>query len=142
MTAMEPLCQLFGISSKKFTKEENLILEAKLFICICEALQGIIKTEYKDCFQLLKFDKNTENTMLENEFLRCAIKDILLTETYSLAGIACYTNTPEDVILEVIAGNNKNPSLSFSRRIIELHHSVRPEIYAAIIKKLTEENSQ
>ena len=136
MTAPEPLCQLLGINPSQFSKEENLILEAELFTHICEELKEIIKTQYKDYFQLMNFTKEREDTMIEAEFLRCVIKDILSTEEYSLRGIAYYTDTPEDVVHEVIAGNNNNPSFAFSRRVIELHVSVRPEIYRAIMQKI------
>jgi len=77
-----------------------------------------------------------ENMMIEAEFLRCVINDILSTEEYSLTGIAQHTDTPEDVVHEVITGNNRNPSFAFSRRIIELHRTVRPDVYQAIMKKI------
>lgn len=141
MPAMEPLCQMLGINSNELTKEENLILEAKLFTHICEELKEIIKAHYKGYFQLMKFNEDMENKMIEAEFLRCVINDILSTEEYSLPGIARYTNTPEDVIHEVIIGNNNNPSFYFSRRVIELHRAVRPDIYQAIIKKIIENYS-
>lgn len=141
MPAMEPLCQMLGINSNEFSKEENSILEAKLFTHIYEELKEIIKAQYKDYFQLMKFNKDMENKMIETEFLRCVINDILSTEEYSLPGIARYTNTPEDVIHEVIIGNNNNPSFVFSRRIIELHRTVRPDVYQAILKKIIENYS-
>lgn len=141
MPAMEPLCQMLGVNSNELTKEENLILEAKLFNQICEELKEIIKDQYKDYFQLMKFNEDMENNMIEAEFLRCVINDILSTEEYSLPGIACYTNTPEDVIQEVVIGNNNNPSFAFSRRIIALHCTVRPAVYQAIVKKIIENAS-
>jgi hypothetical protein len=141
MAAMEPLCQILGINSSTLTKEENLILEAQLFTQIYEELKGVIQARYKDYFQLIKYNKDMETMMIESDFLRCIIKDILSTKEYSLLGIACYTNTPADVINEVMAGNNKDPSFSFSRRVIELHRMVRPEIYQAIMKKITDSSS-
>lgn len=138
MTAMEPLCQLIGISPEQLTPEENLILEAELFITVCEELKELIKLHYRDYFSLMKLSKEMENTMIENEFIRCVINDILITEEYSLPGIACYTDTPEDVIHEVVTGTNNNPSWTFSRKVIELHRSVRPEIYRTILKKITD----
>lgn len=138
MPAMEPLCQMLGINSNGLSKEENSILEAKLFTHIYEELKEIIKSHYKDYFQLMKLNKDMENNMIETEFLRCIINDILSTKEYSLPGIACYTNTPEEVIQEVIIGNNNNPSFAFSRRIIELHRTVRPDLYQAITKKIIE----
>jgi hypothetical protein len=141
MTAMEPLCQILGINSNKFTKKENLILEAKLFTHVYEELKELIKTQYKDYFQLMKFNEDMENRMIEIEFIRCVIKDILSTEEYSLSGIAHYTNTPEDVVHEIIAGHHREPSFSFSRRVIELHRTVRPDVYQAIMNKITNNSS-
>jgi len=137
MAAMEPLCQLMGINPAVLTRGENLILEAELFIYICGALKETIKAKYRQYFCVMKFNQHVENSMIEAEFIRCLINDILVTKEYSLLGIASYTNTPEDVIHEVVMGNNHNPSLVFSRKIIELHRTVRPELYQAIMKKIT-----
>ncbi|MCC2667279.1 MAG: hypothetical protein K0S63_1195 [Gammaproteobacteria bacterium] len=137
MAAMEPLCQLLGVNPAVLTRGEILILEAELFIYICEALKEIIKAKYRNYFCVMKFNQHVENSMIEAEFIRCLINDILVTKEYSLLGIASYTNTPEDVVHEVATGNNKNPSLIFSRKVIELHRTVRPEIYQAIMKKVT-----
>ncbi len=138
MPALVPLCQMLGINFKELSRNENLILEAKLFTHICEELKEIIRAHYKDYFELMKFNEDKENMMIEAEFLRCVINDILSTEEYSLLGIAQYTDTPEDVVQEVITGNNSNPSFAFSRRIIELHCSVRPDVYQGIMKKIKE----
>ena len=72
--------------------------------------------------------------------LACFIlKDILSTEEYNLSGIACYTNTHEDVIHEVIEGRNINPSATLFRRCIDLHRSVRRDLYQSIMKKIAAE---
>ena len=77
-----------------------------------------------------------ENIMLEECLIKYIINDILSTEEYSLSGIAYYTNSPEDVIYEIAMGNNTNPSLFLSKKIIELHRSVRPYLYHELIKKV------
>lgn len=136
MSATEPLCQIIGVNPKNLTKEEILILEAELFLHICEGLRKIIIAKYIDYFRLIKFNTEMENTMIEINFIRYITNDILSTEEYSVSGIAYYTNSPEDVIHEIIAGNNTNPSLTLSRKIIELHRSVRPSLYQQIIKKI------
>ncbi|MCE3238174.1 MAG: hypothetical protein K0R24_1155 [Gammaproteobacteria bacterium] len=116
MAAMEPLCQLLGVNPAVLTRGEILILEAELFIYICGALKEIIKAKYRNYFCVMKFNQHVENSMIEAEFIRCLINDILVTKEYSLLGI---------------------PSLIFSRKVIELHRTVRPEIYQAIMKKVT-----
>jgi hypothetical protein len=121
MSAIEPLCHIVDINSSVFTKEENIFLEAELFICICEELKEIFIKQYKEYFRLIKFTFNKENTMLEIHFIRLIINDILSTQEYTLSGIARYTDTPEDVIEEFFIEYNANPSALFLRRLIELH---------------------
>jgi hypothetical protein len=136
MAAMEPLCHLAGLKSSRLTKEENLILEANLFTCVCEELKEIFRKQYKDYFHLLNFTRDMENAMLEKYFVRLIINDILSTKEYTLSGIARYTNTHEDVVEEILLERNTNPSALFLRRLIELHRSIRPTLYSAIMKKI------
>src|SRR3990167_8857747 len=94
MSAIQPLCDLFPINIQKLSKMEMLILEAELFIHVCDALKNIIRAEFQDYFCLIKLHIEKEEKMLETQFIRCVIKDILSTEEYTLTGIACYTHTP------------------------------------------------
>ena len=137
MSAVQPLCHLMGIDSHKISKEENVLLEAELFIRIYKELNELFRKQYQNYFYLMKFTKRMEETMLDTNFIRFVIKDILTTEEYSLAGIAYYTNTHEDVLLEIIAGCNTSPSAIFQRKIIELHREVKRDLYHQIIKKIT-----
>ena len=77
-----------------------------------------------------------ENIMLEANFIRCVINDILLTNEYTLQGIAYYTQTPEDVIYDIAVGNNQSPSFPLSRKIIEIHRTIKPDLYRNILKKI------
>ena len=47
-----------------------------------------------------------------------------------------YTNTPEDVVNEVVSGINTNPSAAFFQKIIKLHQSVRQDFYLTLFKKI------
>lgn len=136
MSAMEPLCSLIGINPSKLTKEEVFILEAVLFANICKELKEFFREQNKDYFRLMKFNIEMENVMLESKFVRLIIQDILSTEEYNLRGIACYTDTHEDVVNEVFVGRNTNPSGVLLQRVIELHRTVRRDLYDTIIKKL------
>jgi hypothetical protein len=136
MSATEPLCHLIGINPSKLTKEEIQLLEAELFVRICEELKEFFREQNRDYFHLMKFNTEKENDMLESKFVRLIIQDILSTEEYNLNGIAYYTNTHEDVVDEVLAGRNTSPSATFLRRVIELHRSVRRDLYHSIIKKI------
>lgn len=137
MSALELLCHIIGVNSQKLSREENLILEAELFYQICDELKKILWERFKEYFRLLKFDCEMEDTVIEANFMRCIINDILASEAYTLSGIACYTQTPEDIIYEVAAGCNTSPSFYLSRKIIEIHRNVRPELYKEIMKKIT-----
>ena len=84
----------------------------------------------------MKFSIDRENSMLETNFMRFIIEDILSTEEYTLQGIAYHLDIHEDVILEIIAGRNNSPSATLQRKFIELHRSVRLDLYQEIIKKI------
>lgn len=131
MTAIEPF--FVGIDIKK---EEAFIIEVELFTRICEELKEYFRKQNIDYFKLMKFNLEMEDAMLEENFLRFVINDILATEAYSLAGIACYTNIPSDVIDEIVIGKNTNPSYFLVRKIVELHRSVRLDLYNRLIEKI------
>ena len=139
MSAVQPLCLLQGIDPSQFSKEELLLLEAELFVRICGELRKIMRKQNKDYFLIMKFNPEKENTMLEIKFIRCIINDILSTEEYNLMGIALYTDTPEDVIYELASGCNINPTFLLSRKLIELHRTVRPDLYREIANKIRQE---
>ncbi|MDR3490821.1 MAG: hypothetical protein P4M12_02115 [Gammaproteobacteria bacterium] len=135
MASPEPLCNLLGVNSKKLTREENFILEAELYSRICEEIKDIYKVEHKNYFRILKMNAEMEKAMIESNFIRCVINDILATKEYTLSGIACYTKIPEDILYEIATGSNEYPILDLSRRVIELHRSVRADLYRNVVKK-------
>ncbi|OGT41304.1 MAG: hypothetical protein A3F13_09915 [Gammaproteobacteria bacterium RIFCSPHIGHO2_12_FULL_40_19] len=137
MAAMELLCHLTGINLSKLSKEEILLLEAEFFARICEELKEVFRKQHRDYFLLMKLTVEKENMMLETNFVRFIIKDILSTEEYNLQGVACYMDTHEDVVQEVIDGRNTSPSATLLRRSIDLHRSVRRELYHSIMKKIS-----
>ncbi|HEX4044574.1 MAG TPA: hypothetical protein VHZ76_02790 [Gammaproteobacteria bacterium] len=141
MTTAPAICQVLGIDTQGFSKNEMAILEAELFAQLCEKLKKVIKKRHKDYFHLLKFDIKKENAVIEANFIRCVINDILSTEEYTLAGIAYHTDTPEDVIYELAMGRNTAPTLFLSTKIIALHRSVRPSLYYAVMNKVAKEYS-
>ncbi len=137
MAALELLCHFMGIDSKQFSKEENIILEAELYTRITNEPWESYQTQYDDYFYFFKFNLEKENMMMELNFIRCLIDDILKSEAYNLSGIAYYTQTPEEVIQDVLIGYKVSPVIAFTRKLIELHKSIRPEVYQNIIKKIT-----
>jgi len=139
MAAIEPLCSVMKINSNVLSREENWIVEAELFMRLYTGLIDFFKTLNQDYFRLFKFNSEMENNMLEVNFLRHIIKDILLSQEYSLEGIALYTQSSEEVICDLVTGKNTEPSLPLSRKIIDLHRTVRPKLYREIMKKITAE---
>ena len=133
------LCHLMGINTDMLSKNESLILEADVFTRICGILKEIFKMQYKNYFRIMKFNSDLEDEIMESEVVRCIINDILSTEEYSLAGIAYYTNMPEDVIYEVAIGKNTDPSSSLLRKIVVLHRLVRPDLYQMLMGKMVTE---
>lgn len=136
MTAMEPLCCLIGVKPSVFTKKEIIWIEAELFVLVLEELKEIFKIKYKEYLNLTHVTNEKENIMFENQMPSLIINDILLTEEYNLQGIAYYTDTFEEVIEEIMTGRNKNPSAIFIYKLINLHRTVRRDLYDLIKKKL------
>ncbi len=137
MSMVQPLFQLLNINLGQFIKKELIFLEAELFTRICGEIMEIIKEQNKDYFQIINLNK--EQIMLEAKFIRCIINDILSTEEYNLSGIALYADAPEDVIYDLASGCNANPTFLTSRKIIELHRMVRPNLYQEIANKIKRE---
>jgi len=139
MAAAELFYRMIGVNDYSLSKQESGILEVNLFMRVCEEIEKVFKSQYKDYFRLIKSNEEMEKVMLDGGLIRHVLSDILLTEEYSLEGIALYTQTSEEVICDLIAGQNAVPSLSLSRKIVELHRFVRPDLYKEIIQKITAE---
>lgn len=139
MAAIEPFFKLIGLNIKKLNKYELTLLETELLARVCEKLKQIFKMQLKEYFNLMRVSIEKENAMLEAKFIRLIIQDILLTNEYTLNGIAYYTDTPLEVVGELFIGINTRPSAMFLRRIIELHRSVKRDVYKAIINKITQD---
>lgn len=139
MPALELLCKAMGVNAKKFSKEESFLLEADLYARVSNEIWNIFKSQYRDYFHLIRLNIERESSVMELQIVRCLINDILKSEDYSLSGIAYYTNMPEEVIQDLMIGYKVSPMIGFTRKLIELHKLIRPDIYQNIIKKITEE---
>jgi len=137
MASLELLCHFIGIDSKKFSKEENLILEAELYAHVSKELWKSYRSQYEEYFNLFECNIDMENMIMELNFIRCLINDILKSESYTLSGIAYYTQTQEEVIQDLLIGYKISPAIAFTRRLIELDKLIRPELYHSIMKKIT-----
>jgi hypothetical protein len=120
-------------------KHERLLLQSYLLVHLSRELFHYLDTPQQSYQQIIKFIEEKEDDMLDANFLLYLIKDILSTEEYSLAGIANYIRMPEEVLYDLICGINKNPSPTLWRKVIELHSSVRRELYKTLINKIIEQ---
>jgi len=131
------LCHLLGIDPRALTKEENFLLEAKLFIYFFEQIKNEFRKQYKEYFQLIKLNIKKEEEMLNEKFIWYVMNDILSTQEYNLSGIAYYTETPEEVVNDIYIKGNIIPSFTFYRKIMELHKLAKPQLYKALAEKIT-----
>jgi hypothetical protein len=136
MSAVQPLCRLIGVTPDELSKEENLLLEAELLTQLCRQLKEIFRKQNNSYFRLMKFTTEMENRMLDENFLRLVINDILSTDEYNIKGIAFYTDTHEDILQEIVTGQIQRPTAYLERRIIELHKFVRHDLYQSLMKKI------
>ena len=136
MSKTDLVCRLLGSNISKLSQAEKILLEIKLLTCIYYELFEIFKSRYKEYRQIIKSHPNQEENMYNIKFMQEMIKDILSTEEYSLTGIAMHTHIPEEVLSDVVAGVNTNPTFELSRRIFELHIGVRRDLYNGIMRKI------
>ncbi|HSW75744.1 MAG TPA: hypothetical protein VLG50_01760, partial [Candidatus Saccharimonadales bacterium] len=64
MASLEPLYCLISRNLNKFSQNERIILEARIFSEICDELKNAFRKQYKEYFSLMKFTIEMENTML------------------------------------------------------------------------------
>lgn len=141
MTAIKLFCQDLDINISNFSREEIFLLEAEIFIRICDELKEIFRNHHEEYFRVMNFSKDKEDNMLEVNFVRFILEDTLSTGEYNMIGIAYYTDTHEDVIQEIIDGRNTNPSAALLRKSIDLHRSVRRDLYNSLLKKISNESA-
>jgi hypothetical protein len=99
----------------------------------------VMKQDKKKYSCLLKSNLEVEKSMLTTSLMQHIISDILLTKEYSIEGIAYYIRASEDVVYDFFTGKNSAPSFLLFRRILDLHKSVRPELYRQVMKKIAAE---
>ena len=126
----------FGFEVSSLSKEELTFLEVELFMQVYKALREYFYQMNKPYLLLLKFDKQEEEAMIENNFWKYIINDILRSEEYSITGIAFYTETSEEVICDLITGVNTRPSFPLTKKVIDLHRTVRPMLYNEMVKRI------
>lgn len=126
---------------QKLSKAESILLEANIFVRVSDEFYGIFGDQYRSYLKLLKGESNKEIEVIEVNFLRLLVSDILSTNEYTLEGIANVVRLPVDVILELVSGLNTNPSLVLAAKIIRLHGDVRRDLYNELIKKIMQSSA-
>lgn len=121
---------------------ETIFIDNVLFLQLCNEHMRMMLADSQAYFRLIKLNKNMESVMIEANFVRFIINDILRSEEYTLGGIAFYTNVPEEVLYDIVAGIHINPSLSLSKKIVELHRSIKPALYQQLIRNVLNSNPE
>lgn len=127
MAATDLLQSVFRINTCELPKKEKHLLEIILFKYLYhELMMSLGVTKYK----------TMENEMLDGMIIRGLVNDLLVSGEYSIQGLAEYTGYNEDVIYDLAAGLNGNPTLRLATKIIELHSNVRQTFYHSLINKV------
>lgn len=133
MSRMDLVSYFLRIHCYQLSKEEKILLEARLFILVSRELCEMFKQQYKYYLRLIN---HQEHDMFSVNFVQEVIKDILSTDEYSLSGIAVHTHIPEEVLADIASGINAHPTFESSRKLFELHMIVRRELYSNILNKI------
>ncbi|MBV9575162.1 MAG: hypothetical protein JO149_00905 [Gammaproteobacteria bacterium] len=120
MSRMDLLKDLFRLDCKKLSKNEKALLEMLLFVCLVKEL-------------LTYYNKEI---LMENNLVTIIINDLLINNEYSIDALANYTNFPEEVIYDLAAEINTQPTLALSMRLVELHAIARRDLYSELVKKV------
>jgi len=124
MTILDDLCGLWGQRRRLLSKEEQILLDGLLLEVLCEELT---KLYYEGAAMVV--NKSVINLLL---------LDLIESEDYTIGGIAAYAQLPEEVVYDIAIGNNTNPTLAVSRKIIKLHMGARTGLYQRVMQKITE----
>ena len=142
MTAIQTYLDFYGINVKSLNRVETFFVENILFDEISNRLIQFIKNSYQIYMRLIHVSADKENAMIEGEFIRFIITDIINSGDYTLEGIAHYTDVPEEIIYELAVGKNFNPSLLLTKKLLALHRSIKPDFYRELLGKLAENYEQ
>lgn len=136
MSSVIPFRYIFGIHDCKISKLEELVLESELFLHLYNNLKERYRNKYKEYFKLMKYSKYTEESMLDANYTKFLINDIISSGEYTTSGVAAYTQIPEDVVIEIACGNHVNVSVQLFQKFLELHRSSRLELYDNIVSEI------
>jgi len=137
MPARTLLYQFLSNHTPNLSRRETIILEGLICDLVCQELKAFFRVQFVHWFRLLKLSQEEEKIMLDTSFIKLIIEDTVATDTYDLDGIARYTHHDREVIEDVVLGRNTSPSAELLQRLMDLHRSARPDLYAEIQRKIT-----
>lgn len=127
------LIDMLGLNKQnKFTGKEKLFLEVIIY-------QWVYREIVKECTvddTLQKYILEEKGCMIDGYIIRKLVNDLIINREYSIEGLAHYTGFPEDVIYDISAGLNNDPTITLSNKIIELHFIARREFYMKFLEKI------
>jgi hypothetical protein len=132
MSKMDLVSCLLKPYDGNLSQAEKILLEIKLVTHFSNELFEVFKSRYLDYQKLIRPMEGKMCIQIMQEI----VKDILSTDEYSLSGIANYTLIPEDVLTDIVSGINANPTFDISRKLFELHATVRRELYNQVMRKV------
>lgn len=121
------LINVLGLKIKNLTQKELTLIEIYIYNYIFKDLYSCFNYE-------LKNSDIKEHGMFDGLVIKKLANDLILNQDYSISGLAQYAGFPEEVIYELVAGINCNPTITLANKIIELHVSARREIYISFLR--------
>ena len=98
MAAPQPLYRLLNFNwSKKIPVGEIRLLEAKITALLVSELKERFRKRYKDWLLMIKSQREGEHTVLDSQFLKQMIQEIILTgdceKTFTDKLVECLTGS-------------------------------------------------
>lgn len=138
MPKLDLISALLDPYHPKLSLTEKFLLENNLLVKVFSEIKEVFIKKYHLYHQLVKsaFTVSKEENMKNIPLITEMVKDILETKEYSLSGIATYAHVPEEVLYDLAAGINTEPSFEITKKILELHISVRKNLYEKIMHRI------
>lgn len=118
--------------SQSLSKKKKKILQ----IIMLHELYDLLKTHLNKKISTNINFKNKEDILMDNEIIRQMINEIILSNEYTLEGIAHVTRIPFEVIYDAAGGIKLQFSLPVWLKIIALYLQVKPALWQELIEKL------
>lgn len=136
MPAIQPACHLLNLVHIRTPTKELRLFEAETIACLVIELKEIFRKRYEPWITTTHSNKEEVYRMIDNQFLKDMLFDILSSGNYTLEGIARYTGFHEDLISDIASGICPHPSIFLFQKLFELHLGSKHDLYKNIRKKI------